>query len=210
MHVLEYAFVGASDTVQMYLYVDEELCEDGLAKDGFATTLRNSNVQVPLRGHVLRDGRVLLCSGQFPIFRAGKSFREGLGLSQKQLDNAGEFLVFRKRQRSLQAMILERRDMYCMDETVMPCGYNYPLDEWYEVGRVLSSPHPLAALSRGWLDHFQKHLPECSFRYILDRRSFLGGNLQFLDLMVCLPGSAPSSIQYGDYKDSDSAAEESE
>ena len=78
---LEYVFYtgAASDDIEFNLYGNGHRDEPGI--DNFADVLAGSKVPTNLRGCLLPDGRVLLCSGQLPLIDPRRGVRSFLGIS---------------------------------------------------------------------------------------------------------------------------------
>ena len=68
VNILEYVFYtgAASDDIEFNFY------DVGSREVNFTDVLADSNVPTNLRGCLLQDGRVLLCSGQLPLVRRGR------------------------------------------------------------------------------------------------------------------------------------------
>ena len=110
VNILEYVFFtgAASDDIEFNFYFM------GCCREvNFTDVLADSNVPTNLRGCLLQDGRVLLCSGQLPLVRRG-GIRKSLGISKETtvLWQSGYF-IFRETHdgEELQASCIHSGDM---------------------------------------------------------------------------------------------------
>ena len=99
VNILEYVFYtgAASDDIEFNLYgYDRKNHYSGSRDDAgiqnFTDVLADSKVPTNLRGCLLQDGRVLLCSGQLPLVRRGE-VRKSLGISRRTAAN-GSYFIF--------------------------------------------------------------------------------------------------------------------
>ena len=105
VNILEYVFFAgaASDDIEFHFY------DEGPREVNFADVLADSDVPTNLRGCLLQDGRVLLCSGQLPLVRRGR-VRKSLGISRRTAAN-GSYFIFREAHGKLQAVYLHEDDI---------------------------------------------------------------------------------------------------
>ena len=103
VNILEYVFYtgAASDDIEFNLYgYDRKNHYSGSRDDAgiqnFTDVLADSKVPTNLRGCLLKDGRVLLCSGQLPLIRCG-GVRKSLGISKyTTAPFDSEYFIFRE------------------------------------------------------------------------------------------------------------------
>mmetsp|Transcript_150281 Transcript_150281/g.482961 ORF Transcript_150281/g.482961 Transcript_150281/m.482961 type:complete len:182 (+) Transcript_150281:266-811(+) len=100
--ILEYAHMGAVDSIAMNLYVDGSLFEH------FDAELEYSKVPKELRGRVLDNGRILLCSGQLPLINRAKGVIKSLGMTKEDLESLPpeSLFLFREKGNTLHATSL--------------------------------------------------------------------------------------------------------
>lgn len=169
--VLEYAYKGAVDSIEMNLYDDRDLYGD------FDQELERSKVPKELRGRVLDHGRVLLCSGQLPLISRAKGVSKSLGIStedfQRGSQHEGEgFFLFREKDKYLQARPLYIEDC---DEDIRVM---WESRRWKTIGTILKVHNPLAALSRDLSRHLHRVAP-CNYRYVVNRRTRIEPGYEF-------------------------------
>ena len=162
--VLEYVYEGARDDIEMHLYLE---CH-GTSQNGFQEELQASNVPAYLRGRVLENGNVLLCSGQLPLVDREKCARKNLGIAQENLAHDSFRWLFRE-------LCDVERDSIRLQAR---CFYIRHVDEledywqgyWMTIGKVLEDPYPLAALDK-CLNQSLCEVAPCNYRYVLNRRA---------------------------------------
>eukprot|EP00746_Dinoflagellata_sp_MGD_P013386 gnl/MRDRNA2_/MRDRNA2_128911_c0_seq1.p1 gnl/MRDRNA2_/MRDRNA2_128911_c0~~gnl/MRDRNA2_/MRDRNA2_128911_c0_seq1.p1 ORF type:complete len:247 (+),score=17.53 gnl/MRDRNA2_/MRDRNA2_128911_c0_seq1:50-742(+) len=180
-NILEYAYVGATESIGMYLYVDTCPYSD------FETELESSKVPTELRGRVLDNQRVLICSGQLPLIKRTRSVSRSLSISREDLERGSgsecnAFFLFREKGTYLQARSLYRE--HFTDD--IRCLWNDR--RWKTIGTVLQGHHPFAVLSRD-LSRYLHQIAPCNYRYIVKRYTEIEGTYEFgdhpsVDLMI--------------------------
>eukprot|EP00414_Alexandrium_minutum_P002774 CAMPEP_0113818220 /NCGR_PEP_ID=MMETSP0328-20130328/131_1 /TAXON_ID=39455 /ORGANISM="Alexandrium minutum" /LENGTH=324 /DNA_ID=CAMNT_0000786155 /DNA_START=153 /DNA_END=1127 /DNA_ORIENTATION=- /assembly_acc=CAM_ASM_000350 len=183
MMILDFAYMGAVDSIEMSLFVD------GRLYDGFSPELEHSKVPKQLHGRVLQHGHVLLCSGQLPLVNRAKGVSKSLGISKDDLERGspsacGAFLLFREKGKYLQARWLYHED------AAQSMRFLWEDPRWKTIGTILKVPNPLAALSRDLFQHLRCVAP-CNYRYAMNRPTEVEGMDEFdddprVDLVVVL------------------------
>ena len=180
--VLKYVYEGALNDIEMNWYVDS-------VRDGwFQEELALSNVPANLRGRVLENGSVLLCSRQLPLVDrvqcASNNFgiAPNMGIAQETLDR----WLFREFRGQLQARSFRVMDLE--DYWRILDLEHYWQGPWMTIGKVLKNPYPLAALSNRWYRWLCTVAP-CNYKYVLPSHQTIG--VPDVELVVCARGEAP-------------------
>ena len=154
--ILEYCYMGAVHDIDVMDY------GNGVLMNEFCENLR-------LRGCVLQDGRVLLCSNQLPLLNRRGMIR--ISPIEPRFSTATlvdePCLIFREMRKKLQARVVGL-DYFETPKEIWNC------DEWHTFGKTLGRHHHIAALSKYWYHTLQQIAP-CNFKYVLNRCTRITG-----------------------------------
>ena len=170
--ILEYCYMGAVHDIGFMEYLGGQCMDDWFPSN--------------LRGCVLQDGRVLLCSNQLPLLNRRGMIR--ISPIEQRFSTAtlndGLCWIFREMRKKLQARLVFVEELETPKEI-------WNSDEWDTFGKTLGRHHHIAVLSKYWYHALQQIAP-CNFKYVLNRCTRTQDDKDFwMDVIVCIRGTAP-------------------